>query len=75
MNSTSEIKVYIDEKEFLINNLNYDQGKLDIDTTINFVSEIRKKTDEFLDNLLKINPQFIFQDKKLKTEDEDEEIE
>ena len=55
MNSTSEIKVYIDEKEFLINNLNYDQGKLDIDTTINFVSEIRKKTDEFLDNLLKIN--------------------
>ena len=73
MNTTCETKVYINEKEYLLNYINVDKAKVDIDMSINFVAELKNETDEFLDNLLKNNPQFLTLDKKSKNEDDDEE--
>ena len=73
MTTSSETKVYIDAKEFLIHNVNIEKGKVDFNKSIEVVSEIKQKTEEYLDNLLKSNPEFLNVPEKKKNEEEEDE--
>lgn len=71
MTTHHETKVYIDEKEILLLNNNIESGKVDFNATLEIITEIKEKTDEFFTNLLKNNPEYLNVPEKKKNEDED----
>jgi hypothetical protein len=73
MTTNCETKVYIDEKEISLYSTNIEGGKIDFNKTLEIVSEIKEKTDEFFTNLLKNNPEYLNVPEKKKNDEEEDE--
>jgi len=73
MTSNCETKVHIDEKEISLLSMSIEGGKIDFNKTLEIVSEIKEKTDEFFTNLLKNNPEYLNVPEKKKNDEEEDE--